>query len=615
MTTASGVSVVARLQLPLTMSAERFAASGGMAGDGARKLLGAPTLGPLQIVVREAGQNSWDARRDGKRVRLQISLRRPDSAQWDVLRSEVFRTRPQSAESRARLQQTLDSEPPLLLEIADFGTKGLGGPTRADLAAPSCDNQNFVNFVRNIGSGQHRPLGGGTYGFGKTSFYDLDPCATVIVDSLALVGDDTERRLIACHLGDEFTHASGRYTGRHWWGAPGAQPDYVEPLTKSSAETLANAIGLPPRMHKRDSGTTVCVLMSPRTNEIEAAGVIAEALLWFFWPKMLAEDSQVPPMDFALSVGGESFHIPHPESFPPLDLFVQAWRELKSGRERAQEIWCGNPKRLLGKLAIARGFRADRRVLSNETIIPAVSSHVALMRPGVELVVKYLKGPALPTGAHEWAGVFICSTEPAVERAFAASEPPAHDNWMPANLPAGHARTFVKMGLQRISEAMNRFVFPPASGASGPADQPPLGKAAAILGRMLPVTPADSGTRRSSTQTGRRRRWRVSPATFFALEASEDAVDALFSVEINNGSADPLAVTAMPGIVAEEAISGSASLPEGGEVTVVSWENAAGEVVSLGATVTVDAGKGVAMRLRVRIPGLVAVGVLLEVAD
>ncbi len=601
--------------MQLTMAAERFAASGGMAGEGARKLLGAPTLGPLQIVVREAGQNSWDARRNGKRVRFHIRLRRPDQAQWAALKNEVFSIRPDSPESRSKLRRTLDSEPPLLLEIADFGTKGLGGPTRADLASQGGDNQNFVNFVRNIGSGQHSPLGGGTYGFGKTSFYDLDPCATVLVDSLALVGNETERRLIACHLGDEFTHGPRRYTGRHWWGAPGDEPDYVEPLTNDEAQMLAEAVGLPPRLRKRDSGTTICVVMGHATDETVAAGIIAEALLWFFWPKMIAEGGAESPMEFALSVNGVDFNIPLPEAFPPLDLFVQAWRDLKSGGERAQDIRCGNPRKLLGKLSIARGFRGDRRILSSDSIIPEVSSHVALMRPGVELVVKYQKGPPLPNGAHEWAGVFICSSETVVERAFASSEPPAHDNWMPANLPPGHARTFVKMGLQRISEAVNKFVFPPASGVSGPADQPPLGKAAAILGRMLPAAPADAAIRRTSTQTGRRRRWRVSPATFLALEEAGEAVDALFKVGISNRSAEPLVVTALPGVVAEETVSGTASLPGGGELSVVAWEDEDGDVVSSGATLSVDAGKIADMRLRVRIPGLVAVGVLLDVED
>lgn len=584
-----------------------------MAGEGARRLLGAPTLGPLQIVVREAGQNSWDARRNGHRVRFEIRLRRPDRAQWKALREEIFAELPQSAASRSALQSALGSARPLLLEIADYGTKGLGGPTRADVAAATSENQNFVNFVRNIGAGQHRPLGGGTYGFGKTSFYDLDPCATILIDSLALVGGGTERRLIACHLGNEFNGSDGhRYTGRHWWGVATGDKNFVEPAKNREAARLADAIGLPPRRGDGDTGTTVSVLVPGIGNEREAIGTIVESMLWFFWPKMIAEAGQSVPMEFALWSGNTGVPIPSPEQFPPLELFVQAWRQLKAG-ERVNEIRLKSPKKLLGKLSIARGFRNERQQLNAEPLIPATVSHVALMRP-VELVVKYLKGPALPSGAHEWAGVFICSEETEVERAFAASEPPAHDDWIPENLPSGRTRTYVKMGLKRIGEAVHAFVFPGASGVTGPADQPPLGKAAAFLGKMAPLAPKDVRARGTVAQRGHRRRWSVSPAVFLSLEEAGPAVDAIFRIEARNGSREPLVIEARPGVVSEDAV-GSPGAPGGGIIEAISWETEGGEVLAAGSRYELDADSSADIRLRVRIPEPVAVGVLLEVAD
>ena len=47
---------------PLNLHAECFAAAGGMAADGMKKLLGTPTLSLLETVVRETVQNTWDAR-------------------------------------------------------------------------------------------------------------------------------------------------------------------------------------------------------------------------------------------------------------------------------------------------------------------------------------------------------------------------------------------------------------------------------------------------------------------------------------------------------------------------------------------------------------------------
>ncbi|RZJ40162.1 MAG: hypothetical protein EON87_18615, partial [Brevundimonas sp.] len=70
--------------MPLDLFSEPFAPSGGLAGDGARKLLGAPSLTQLQTLLREAGQNSWDASR-GEAIRISIRLRTLTSEQAMVL--------------------------------------------------------------------------------------------------------------------------------------------------------------------------------------------------------------------------------------------------------------------------------------------------------------------------------------------------------------------------------------------------------------------------------------------------------------------------------------------------------------------------------------------------
>ena len=45
---------------------EKYSATGNIAGKGNQKLLGKPTLDPLELMVREAVQNSWDARKSDK---------------------------------------------------------------------------------------------------------------------------------------------------------------------------------------------------------------------------------------------------------------------------------------------------------------------------------------------------------------------------------------------------------------------------------------------------------------------------------------------------------------------------------------------------------------------
>ncbi len=74
----------------LDLHAEKFAASGAMAADGMKKLLGTPALTVLQTVLREAVQNSWDARLPDEQVEFRISLRYLSSDEKRALKDRVF---------------------------------------------------------------------------------------------------------------------------------------------------------------------------------------------------------------------------------------------------------------------------------------------------------------------------------------------------------------------------------------------------------------------------------------------------------------------------------------------------------------------------------------------
>ena len=47
--------------------AQRYPPGGAVAGDGIQKQLGTPQLDPLEVLVREAAQNSWDAKLSAER--------------------------------------------------------------------------------------------------------------------------------------------------------------------------------------------------------------------------------------------------------------------------------------------------------------------------------------------------------------------------------------------------------------------------------------------------------------------------------------------------------------------------------------------------------------------
>jgi hypothetical protein len=329
------------MPVTLTLGSERFAPTGGIEGGGVRRLLGAPHLPLLQTLLREAGQNSCDATAEPGQLRFDVRLRRLDAQQREVL-SQAIGVLPPPCESTRRLAEVLAKPAPLVLEICDFGTRGLGGPTRADRSMDGVRND-FVDFVRNIGVSRDVAQGGGTYGYGKSILYRASRCATIIVDSLTQAA---ERRLIGCHLGDTVERGQGRLTGRHWWGVLSDETeDLVEPVIGDDAAGLAAALGLPARPDGQ-TGTSIMVLDPDlQDDDLNACGgEIVEALLWFFWPRMVAVDG-VPRMVCDVEVDGEPLPVPDPEQFPPLDLFIEAWRAIKTGAAGIREVRSERPIR------------------------------------------------------------------------------------------------------------------------------------------------------------------------------------------------------------------------------------------------------------------------------
>lgn len=86
-------------------------------------------------------------------------------------------------------------------------------------------------------------------------------------------------------------------------------------------------------------------------------------------------------------------------------------------------------------------------------------------------------------------GVFICESDDEVESAFADSEPPAHDDWIPNNLPRGYKKTFVRVALRNIQREVDKIVG--ASRRRAESGNLPMSKASNFLGDMLVATKGD----------------------------------------------------------------------------------------------------------------------------
>lgn len=539
----------------LSLYSEPYGATGNI-GENFQRLLGTHSLDPLQTVMREAVQNIADAAKLGVGPDIEIRLRRLTSAQQGVLASRVIRRAP--AQSKALHTAMRSHQRFVVMEICDFGTVGLGGPTRADRIPADAKHTDFIDFLRNVGTARDTPHGGGTYGFGKVALFRASRCNTIVVDSLPQGSGPEGRRLIACHLGPSYEVLEdgmrSRFTGRHWWGIRNPRDGIADPVTGDGAAALASELGFPER-HSDRSGTSVMILHFDTGGEdVDLIGRrVVENLLWSFWPRMMRDAPTDLQFKCRVEVNGSSLAIPSPDDFPPLDLFAKAMRAVRSqAGNDVRSISSLRPRKALGTLAVERGLRTPRRPLvEGGSLFPVVSQHIALMRP-VELVVKYLKGNALPDERLEWAGVFVTSRDDEVERAFADSEPPAHDDWRPHSLPRGNSRRYVNIALRRLKEAATNMGLtggghPPATEAS-----PPLARLARRLGSVLDSTRDVSKERRARGSRRRPVRARATRPRFERLELTPSGRVAVFSTEVNQDAKGSGAVLSARAAVAIE---------------------------------------------------------------
>ncbi|MET8592461.1 hypothetical protein [Streptomyces sp. NPDC005078] len=431
---------------------QSYPPEGASAAEGIRNQLGRPELDLLTILVRESAQNSWDARLlpSSAPVDYSIDMWTVGPAHSAAWRELLLQGAPANGENFP-LRKHLRQGPIQVLAVSDRGTRGLGGPTRADAAVGP--ERDFVSFVRNIGEPRDTALGGGTYGFGKGIFYMLSKPGTVLVHSRCRTAQGFETRLIGCTLWKSHvvTDAQGsrRYTGRHWWGDKSGE--VVEPLVGWEAEQVAQRLGLK-HFGAEETGTTV-VVVEPHLDELDpqaAAKYLAETITWHLWPKMISHGEAPPAMRFSVRCNGVPHLVPDPRETRPLNLFVAAY-ETMTGTD-GSDLACHKPKRELGRLGLVKRImpplEASRasQMLGIEDLI----HHVCLMRPA-ELVVTYFAGPKPPSANQGYAGVF--RAHESMDEVFAKAEPPTHDAWHPQSLERPES-TFVQTTFRRIGEAL-----------------------------------------------------------------------------------------------------------------------------------------------------------------
>lgn len=441
---------------PISRFSEPVSPSGGLQAQGLLNLLGAPPMDPLTIVLREAAQNIWDARLEGTSPRMLVRIRTLTEQQSDVLRG-ILSTGFEESGEPPRLDLTasqLGGKTGIpVLEICDFGTHGLNGSTN-----PVLESSRFVKFFFDIGAPHFDGKTGGTYGFGRSSLYLVGKARTILVDSLPVDG----RRLMACRLGESYTAGAGanagkRHTGRHFWGARNEGHAGVAPMVGEAASNLSRQLGMPERSDT-ETGTSILIPW-PEIDSATARHLIPKILYHNLWPKLVANGAKVP-MTIEVDAGEGARPLSIELAHPVYQAFAWALGVARTRNSPAKAIGPERPRIVAGHVAVApaRGLSFDEPLADqpdpHRTFREGVR-HVALMRAN-ELVVRYQR-VELDTPAAPWVGIMLADAAPEVAAAFAASEPPAHDDWIVGKL-GGTAATIVRTTLRKLQPAIQELL-------------------------------------------------------------------------------------------------------------------------------------------------------------
>lgn len=180
----------------------------------------------LDLLVRESVQNALDAALDkqpGGEVRISFHVREHATQTISSLLSEGI-------DRKVLAERHPDGGQ--LLEIRDSLTEGLTGPLSFEDIGADGVHGNLLKLVYEIGRTRSDTGAGGSWGLGKTCYFQMG-LGLVFYYSRIKVGDDYQERLVASLVEDETRPdrlQRDTRTGIGWWGADSA----LKPLTHTT---------------------------------------------------------------------------------------------------------------------------------------------------------------------------------------------------------------------------------------------------------------------------------------------------------------------------------------------------------------------------------------------
>lgn len=454
------------------------ARAGGVVTKAITKALGTTTKSLTDVFLREAVQNSYDAKVENNKP-LEIYLNcyqfKPQQAEY---LSSILKA---SGIYGATLAKDINSDF-YNVEIADRNSKGLTGKAGFNEGDSTDVEERFHHFIYMTGNDDIKSnIAGGSYGFGKAALYKFSKLRLIAVYTKvesSVVNDDNNSRFIICQIDERVLNNKGRV----WWGQEAFYNDktnYAGPLIGLKADEVAYKLGMKV-FGAGETGTDILVLDVVDSNcamdqEEHFTSELPIKLVHWFWPKMVTTND-AKKIKFYLFYNNKDITdwIPNPTEVYPYSVFARAFKRVGDYYSHKKGVTLGlnlysvtmqRPKVDIGLVSLQRSPSLDfayGKYIDTDWGVPVV----ALMRD-VEFIVEYYKEGSISEGDLKDTrcfGVFhtdrlshTVNQEPCeMERYFRDIENQTHDKWT-HNDEMGSPNYLLKT-MQTISQCIVKYL-------------------------------------------------------------------------------------------------------------------------------------------------------------
>ena len=429
---------------------------GTINASGVLKNLNGSKLSLTEIFLREAVQNSFDARlKTDENTSLIFKMRafHFKTSQFENFKSLLNKENSKASYYSKNVEKHF-SQNMLNIEVSDLNTSGLIGnyePTE------KIGNQNFTNFVYFTGNDKQKDeTSGGSYGFGKAALFAYSKARMIAVYTRIHTTDYQSRFIVISS--DERIKDSN--SDRCWWGVKTQFSNkergfYAAPVLGDEADRIAESIGMIPS-EKEQTGTKILVLNAgPEDSKLPEDEYgnkktiddifkedLPKYIVHWYWNKILAKKNKI---EFALEYGSNEIQIENPLKIFPYKIFVASYNNYVENKKKSiqpdsskfKTIKFSKPQVTLGYFSFEKTPVLNPAYKNLIDVFKTSDPVVAYMR-GIGHIVYYeripLNNDSLETTCY---GIFRTDTKSAptgenpgaIDRYFREVENQTHDKW------------------------------------------------------------------------------------------------------------------------------------------------------------------------------------------